>query len=182
MHYDCGYFVVGHMGSALKKVVVRRFEGGVAWGYLPQEGLRAGDGVDLMGADGRGNPIAINEIKLIAYVRDFNLDDKDEPERMGRRAFAGRPRGDGVWLRLRFRDGDALEGLADVGVGFLETAIVEGGLFLSPPDGRGNTLRVFVPRAALVEMEVLGWVTAPSKKAGRAAKAAAGEAQAGLFE
>jgi hypothetical protein len=168
------------MGSALKKVVVRRFEGGATWGYLPQEGLRVGDGVDLMGVDGRSNPIAINTIKLIAYVRDFNLDDKDEPERMGRRAFLGRPRGDGVWLRLRFQDGDTLEGLADVGVGFLETAMVDGGLFLTPPETRGNTLRVFVPRVALAGMEVLGWVTAPSKskKAGKSA----GEAQPGLFE
>jgi hypothetical protein len=172
------------MGSALKKVVVRRFEGGVAWGYLPQEGLRAGDGVDLMGVDGRSNPIAVNAIKMIAYVRDFNLDDKDEPERMGRRAFPGRPRGDGVWLRLRFLDGDTLEGLADVGLGFLETAMVDGGLFLTPPDTRGNTLRVFVPRAALAGMEVLGWVTAPSKakKAGKAAGREERGAQPGLFE
>jgi len=166
------------MGSALKKVVVRRFEGGVAWGYLPQEGLRVEGGVDLMGVDGRSNPIAFNQIKLIAYVRDFNLGDVADPERLGRRVFAGRPRGDGVWLRLRFRDGDSLEGLADVGVGFLETAEVDGGLFLTPPDTRGNTLRVFVPRVALAGMELLGSVAAPSKRAAKVGSAA----QRGLFE
>jgi hypothetical protein len=170
------------MGSAQKKVVVRRFVGGVAWGYLPQEGLRLGDAVQLMAVDGKSNPIAINEIKLIAYVRDFNLTDAQEPERLGRKAFPGRPRGDGVWLRLRFKDGDALEGLADVGVGFLDTAMLDGGLFLTPPDTRGNTLRVFVPRAALASLEVLGWVTAPSKKAARAADRGERQAQPGLFE
>jgi hypothetical protein len=169
------------MGAGQKKVVVRRFEGGVAWGYLPQEGLRVGDGVELMGVDGRIKSIDLREIKWIATVKDFNLDDGIEPERMGRKAFLGRPRGDGVWLRLRFRDGDTLEGLADVGVGFLETAMVDGGLFVTPPDGRANTQRVFVPRAALVGMEVLGWVTAPSKKAAKAGRVA-DAAQPGLFE
>jgi hypothetical protein len=169
------------MGSAQKKVVVRRFEGGVAWGYLPQEGLRHEEQVELMGVDGRISSIAINEIKLIAYVRDFNLNDAVDPERLGRRTFLGRPRGDGVWMRAVFRDGDVLEGLADVGVGFLETAMVDGGLFLTPPDGRGNTLRVFVPRAALDSLVVLGWVMAPSKRVAKAAKGDA-EAQPRLFE
>ena len=169
------------MSLARKKVVVRRFEGGVAWGYLPQEGLRHGEQVELMAVDGRINPIPVNEIKLIAYVRDFNLNDSVDPERLGRKTFLGRPRGDGIWLKAVFRDGDVLEGLADVGLGFLGTAAVDGGLFLTPPDLRGNTQRVFVPRTALDSLTVLGWVTAPSK---RVAKASSGEAaaQPRLFE
>jgi len=182
LHYDCGYFAAVTMGTAQKKAIVRRFEGGVAWGYLPVEGFRRGAAVELMAVDGRINPIDIKEIKLIAYVRDFNLDDAAEPERLGRKTFLGRPRGDGIWMKAVFRDGDVLEGLADVGVGFLETAMVDGGLFLSPPDGRGNTLRVFVPRAALASLEVLGWVTAPSKRAAKAASQPRGEAQPQLFE
>jgi hypothetical protein len=169
------------MASAQKKVVVRRFGGDVAWGYLPQEGLRHGEEIHLMHVDGRVTNILLTTIKLIAYVRDFNLNDPVEPERLGRRSFLGRPRGDGVWLRAVFRDGDVLEGLADVGVGFLETAMADGGLFLAPPDGRGNTLRVFVPRAALDSLTVLGWVTAPSKRAAKAARGDA-ETQPRLFE
>jgi len=170
------------MGAAQKKVIVRRFEGGVAWGYLPVEGFLRGNAVELMGVDGKVNPIDISEIKLIAYVRDFNLDDAAEPERMGRRTFLGRPRGDGIWVRVGFRDGDVLEGLADVGVAFLETAMMDGGMFLSPPDGRGNTLRVFVPRAAMAGLEVLGWVTAPSKRLAKAGTQPKSEAQPRLFE
>jgi len=170
------------MGTAQKKVIVRRFEGGVAWGYLPVEGFRQGTAVELMGVDGKLNPIDINKIKLITYVRDFNLDDADGPERLGRKTFLGRPRGDGVWVRVGLRDGEVLEGLTDVGVGFLETAEVDGGMFLSPPDGRGNTLRVFVPRAAMAGLEVLGWVTAPSKRAAKAGSQPKGEAQPRLFE
>jgi hypothetical protein len=174
------------MASAQKKVVVRRFEGSPAWGYLAQEGFRQGETVELMAIDGRSNPIRINEIKWIATVRDFNLDDTREPERLGRKTFRARPRGDGVWLRLRLLDGDTLEGLADLGLGLLDTAIMDGGLFLTPPDARGNTLRLFVPRSALTGMEVLGWVTAPSRKAARAKPIRSGlgdgETQATLFE
>jgi hypothetical protein len=162
--------------GAQKKVIVRRFAGGVAWGYLPAEDFVHSGMAQLMSTDGRITPITINEIKLIAYVRDFNLDDTEAPERLGRKTFLGRPRGDGVWLRLGFLDGDVLEGLAGLGLGFLDTAIADGGLFLAPPDQRGNTMRVFVPRTALRSLEVLGWVTAPSKRpaAGPSAKSKSG--------
>jgi hypothetical protein len=173
--------------GAQKKVIVRRFAGGVAWGYLPPEDFVQDDLTQLMGVDGRLTPIAVNEIKLIAYVRDFNLDDPEAPERLSRKTFPGRPRGDGVWLRAGFLDGDVLEGLAGLGLGFLDTAIADGGFFLTPPDQRGNTMRVFVPRTALRSLEVLGWVTAPSKRPAAASGAnsksgPAGEDQPRLFE
>jgi hypothetical protein len=171
------------MAQGQKKVVVRRFEGAVAWGYLPQEGLVRSGEVDLLAADGRNNSIPLNEIKLIAYVRDFNLDDPVNPERLLRKTFAARPRGDGLWLRASFLDGDLIEGLADFGLPLLDTAMADGGLFLTPPDQRGNTLRLFIPRAALRSLEVLGWVTAPSRRlAAPAAARPRDEPQAGLFE
>jgi hypothetical protein len=91
------------MASGQKKVVIRRFAGALAWGYLPQTALVRDDQVALMAVDGRITPIFLNEIKTIAYVHDFNLDDAVDPERIGRRSFLGRPRGDGLWLKLTFR-------------------------------------------------------------------------------
>ena len=77
-------------------------------------------------------------------------------------------------------------------LGFLTTALDDQGIFLTPPDGRSNVLRVFVPRGSLRSLEVLGWVSAPSKRAaakeaakpsGKKAKLAAAMAdQPGLFE
>jgi len=168
------------MGTSHKKVVVRGFEAGLAWGYLPAGGFVVGDRVDLMGVDGRIKTLFFSDIKTIAYVRDFNLDDTSEPEQIGRRTFAARPRGEGLWLKIGFRDGDALEGLAAVDVGFLEELIEDRGLFVTPPDTRGNTQRVFVPRAAMRSLETLGYVTSPSKKL--AAKKIKDDAQGGLFE
>jgi hypothetical protein len=155
------------MASGQKKVVIRRFAGPLAWGYLPQTALVRDDQVSLMAVDGRITSIFLNEIKTIAYVHDFNLDDPIEPERIGRRSYLARPRGEGLWLKLIFQDGDSLEGLTAVGLTLLDALIADQGLFLTPPDGRGNTQRLFVPRSAMGSLEVLGYVTAPSKRAVR---------------
>lgn len=166
------------MAASQKKVVVRRFGDSLDWGYLPSSGFVSGDALTLLDPAGRAKSIAIKEIKAIAYVRDFNLDDATDPERIGRRTFLGRPRGDGLWLRLTFRDNDALEGLASFDLGFIDTLLEDRGLFVSPPDGRSNTQRLFVPRSALSAVELLGMVTAPSK---RAAKKAIEDLQSGLL-
>ena len=111
---------------------------------------------------GDSTPYPIKTLKRIAYVRDFNLDDKVDPERIGRMTFPARPRGDGIWLKLTFRDDELLEGLTTLDLAFADTLLDDRGIFLTPPDPRSNTLRLFVPRAALQSIEVLGFVTAPS--------------------
>lgn len=167
------------MAAAQKKVVVRLSGGELAWGYLPQSGfVRAGQ-VELIEVDARAKLIDVSEIEMISYVKDFNLNDHVEPERIERRTFVGRPRGEGLWIRLELRELAPLEGLVSFGMGFVDQLLEEGGVFLTPPDGRGNTVRVFVPRTALRGMEALGWVTSPTKKAARETRAVA---QAGLFE
>lgn len=170
------------MASAQKKVVIRSFTGELAWGYLPQGGfLQAGE-ISYIGVDGRLGSLDINNIRTICYVRDFNVDDRVDPERIGRRAFPARPRGDGLWLRMTFRDQEVLEGLADVNLGFADTLLEDRGIFMTPPDARANTQRLFIPRAALRSMEVLGFVTAPSRRilASHGAQAMA-ETQTKLF-
>ncbi len=167
------------MAFAQKKVIVREFTGELTWGYLPAAGFVETRELVMMEVDGRAKRISMAGVKLVCFVRDFNRDDVTDPERMGRRTFQGRPRGDGLWLKLTLRDGDALEGLANMDLLQIDALVDDGGLFLTPPELKSNVLRVFVPRLAMVEMEVLGMVTAPSKRI--AARKAADEAQGGLF-
>jgi hypothetical protein len=159
------------MAPAQKKVVLRSLSNELAWGYLPQGGFLHDGQITLMQVDGHLTPFSINSIKQIAYVRDFNLDDKVDPERIGRMTFPARPRGDGVWLRLTFRDDEILEGLTTLDLAFADTLLDDHGLFLTPPDPRSNTLRLFVPRLALQSIEVLGFVTAPSRRPAASLKA-----------
>ncbi|SEF66535.1 hypothetical protein SAMN05421819_0747 [Bryocella elongata] len=171
------------MPAARKKVVIRQFDAGPSWGYLPPAGFVEGDAVVLLLPDGRTKPLQLNTIKLIAYVRDFNLDDANDPERLGRKTFLGRPRGEGLWLRIGFPDDDQLEGLTSFDLGFLDMLLEDRGLLLSPPDGRGNTQKIFVPRSAIRSLELLGAISSPSKRvSAERAKELVEELQAGLFE
>jgi hypothetical protein len=38
------------------------------------------------------------------------------------------------------------------------------GLFLTPPDTRANTQRLYVPRAAITELQLLAVITTPSRR------------------
>jgi hypothetical protein len=156
------------MSNTRKKVIVRRFSGDALPGYLPAASfVRAqspSQTVDLLDLSGRILPLSINDIKLIAYVRDFNLSDTQNPERLTRRAFLARPRSEGLWLRLTFRTGDLLEGLAPTDRTLLDALADDAGLFLTPPDTRSNTQRLYVPRAAITEIQFLAVITTPSRR------------------
>src|SRR5471032_1705620 len=114
-----------------KKVVVRQFKSGLAWGYLPTTGFLEDEHITLMEVDGRSKALDFKDIKTICYVRDFNLDDREDPERLGRKAFPARPRSEGLWLRLGFVDGDSLEGLSSFDMAFVDALLEARGLFLT---------------------------------------------------
>lgn len=167
------------MAIAQKKTVVRQFDGSLTWGYLPQSGFVAGEMIEVLDPAGRVIPLLLSQIKTIAYVKDFNLDQGIDPEQIGRRSFLSRPRSDGLWLKLGFRDNDILEGLANFDIGFIESLLEDRGLAVSPPDARSNTQRIFVPRAALVSVQVLGFIGAASKQ--KTVERASATIQAHLF-
>lgn len=165
------------MSSAHKKVILRRLHGDTVAGYLPLSGfvrLRAGDKdrvLDLLDLSGRVLSMALTEIKHIAYVRDFNLNDTDNPERLTRRTFLARPRTEGLWVRLSFRgqstpanEPDQLEGLAPLDATLLDDVLNDAGLFLIPPDVRSNTQRIYVPRSSIAGLQLLAVITTPSRK------------------
>ena len=152
------------MSSAQKKVVVRRFGGHLSWGYLPQDVPARSGTLELIDPSARVTPLPISEVKWVAYVRDFNLTDRQSPERLDRRRFNARPRSEGLWVRLHFTDSDLIEGLLQIGLPLLDAAADAGGLFLVPPDPRGNTQRLFVPRSAIQALEPLGLVLPPGAK------------------
>jgi len=168
------------MAEVRKKVIVRRLDGIVLWGYLPSSGFVQDGKVEMLDVDSRAIRFDLSEIRWIATVRDFNLEDAIEPERIGRRAFLGRPRGDGLWLKVTFLDGEALEGLTHFVAGFLDSVVEDRGIRMTVPEARSNTLSLFVPRSAIRDLEALGSVAAPSKKKVRREEVEG--AQPSLFE
>ena len=152
------------MSSAHKKVLLRRLTGEVLPGYLTLSGFLQNGAVPLLDLAGRIILISLKDIKHISYVRDFNLNDTSNPERLTRRAFLARPRTEGLWLRMTFRTGDLLEGLAPTDITLLDDLIHDAGLFVTPPDTRSNTQRIFIPRATLSEVQLIAVITSPSRR------------------
>jgi hypothetical protein len=152
------------MSSAHKKVIVRRHTGETLPGYLPLSHFVRQNSIDLLDLSGRVISLSLNDIKHICYVRDFNLTDTATPERLTRRTFLARPRTEGLWLRMTFRSGDLLEGLAPTDLTLLDDIILDAGLHLTPPDTRSNTQRLYVPRASLTELQLIAVITTPSRR------------------
>jgi hypothetical protein len=159
--------------STNKKVVVLSFDQSSMKGYLNPATLGPTAAVDMLTLDGEHQSVALEATKAVYFVRDFQ-----EPFEPERKSFLSRPKLDGLWVRLRFRDQDEVEGI--VANDLLE--LVDGGVQLTPPDLHGNVLRMFVPRSALMEMKVLG-VVGVARRQPQIAKdaAAAGPAQSKLF-
>ncbi|MBN9615986.1 MAG: hypothetical protein BGO25_18335 [Acidobacteriales bacterium 59-55] len=168
------------MSSSRKKVVVRRLTGETVPGYLPLAGFLTArppePTIDLLDLSGRVISIFLKDIKHICYVRDFNLNDAVNPERLTRRTFLARPRNEGLWLRLTFRPPssappptataapDQLEGLAPIDSSLLDDLVTDAGLQLIPPDTRSNTQRIYVPRTAIADLQLIAVITTPSRK------------------
>ena len=151
------------MATSNKKVILRTVENALHFGYLPLSGL-IGDGiVPLLGLDARIQSIPAGTVRWIAYVRDFNLSDPNDPEQLVRRTFLARPRAEGLWVRLTLVGGESFEGLAPLDLALADGLIDDGGLFLTPPDMRSNTQRLYIPRAVITEMQLLAVITTPSK-------------------
>jgi hypothetical protein len=148
------------MPTSRKKVIVRRFSHDWLAGYLAPFGFTQPDGIELLDLSGKVVALPIAEIKWICFVRDFNSGDAENPERLLRKSFAGRPRTEGLWLRLRLADGDSIEGLAANDSTLLDDA----GVFLVPPDIRSNTQRIFVPRTSISEFSIVAVIASPARR------------------
>jgi hypothetical protein len=121
--------------------------------------------LELLTPEGEQRNFAVKEVRSIYFVREFA--DDFEPER---KAFLSRPKLDGLWVRLKFRDEDTIEGVVPNDL----LSLLDRGVQITPPDLHGTTLRIFIPRTALTEMTVLGVV-------GIARRKPAAPPQPGLF-
>ncbi len=148
------------MSSSRKKVIVRKFNGEWLAGYLPATHFVHHGQIELIDLAGKVATLGMEEVKWVCYVRDFNSGEVDNPESLQRKSYAGRPRTEGLWLRLRLTDSDSIEGLATNDLTILDSA----GIFIVPPDIRSNTQRMFLPRSAIAEFLVVAVIASPARR------------------
>jgi hypothetical protein len=155
--------------STHKKVVVVFADRTTLNGYLNPSRLQLPEPLELLTVEGTHRPLALKDLRAIYFVRDFDGDHELE-----RKAFLSRPKLDGLWVRLRYSDGETIEGVVPNDL----LTMLDNGIQITPPDLNSATDRIFIPRAALTELTVLGVVGISRRKP---ASAAAGTLQPRLF-
>jgi Family of unknown function (DUF6982) len=148
--------------STHKKVVVEFLDRKSLRGFMNPSRIGQSPAVDVLTPEGEHEEIPYEKVRAIYFVRDLAVE--FEPERT---AFLSRPKLDGLWVKLRFRDGETLEGVVPNDL----LALMENGLQLTPPDFNSNTDRIYVPRSALTELTVMGVVGIARRKPAAAAAA-----------
>lgn len=147
-------------GSTSKKVVAVRFDREPVQGFVSAQSFADTAGIALLSTSGALVTLPYADVKAVCFVRDFD----PGPIWKENRAFANRPKTEGLWLRLRFRDGDTMEGVISNNLLILDSS----GFAVAPPDAGVQNQRVFVPRTALTQVQVLGVVGKPLRRAAKA--------------
>jgi hypothetical protein len=143
------------MPSTHKKVIVRKIDRDSISGYVSPTNFVHEGKLELLNTSGNVVGIDLKEIKGVYFVREFG-----DSESLLRKTFTSRPRTEGLWVRLKFKDSEIVEGLMP---NDLAQQIAEGFL-INPPDLRSNTQRVFVPRSALDSVTVLAVIGGTHRK------------------
>jgi hypothetical protein len=137
--------------STAKKVIVRRFDRESVSGFVNQFSYLQPQAIELLRPDGAIALLPYREVRSVAFVKDFE-EGSDQ-----RRVFLTRPKLEGLWVRMVFRDGEVMDGILPNNLLAWEAA----GFTVTPPEPDGNHQKVFVPREALRSIQILGVVGSP---------------------
>jgi hypothetical protein len=143
------------MPSTHKKVIVRKHDRDSVSGYVAPSNFVVEGKLELLNTSGNVVAIALSDIKAVYFVREFS-----DIDLMPRKTFTTRPRTEGLWVRLLFKDNEVIEGVLpnDLAQNPAE------GFLVNPPDLRSNTQRLFVPRDALTSVIVLAVIGSSNRR------------------
>jgi hypothetical protein len=136
-------------------------------GYVNPQTFLKSDGVEILSVTGQVSLLPYEEVKGVYFVRDFE-GDRDHVER---KIFTSRPKLDGLWLRMKFKDSEIIDGIVPNNLLLMS----DKGFTVVPPDPFANNQRIFVPKSALSELLVLGVIGNPLRKAKAARPAPPGQ-------
>ena len=149
------------MPSTHKKVIVRKMERDSMNGFVAPANFVHEGKLELLNTSGNVVGIDLRDIKAVYFVREFA-----DSDTLSRKTFANRPRTEGLWVRLRFKDNEVLEGMMPNDL----SQTTADGFLINPPDLRSNTQRIFVPRSALDSLTVLAVIGGTNRRRKAAAE------------
>ena len=97
--------------------------------------------------------INVREAKAVFFVRTFDGDLNHRALHFHENA----PVMEGLWVRVRFEDGEAIEGL----ISNTYDHVLGEGFFMMPTDPNGNNRLIYVVKSRLRDFNVLGIRNAP---------------------
>ncbi len=142
--------------STNKKVLLARFDREPVEGFVHASAGFDGEAIEILSPSGTLVKVPVSETKAVCFVRDFEAGETWREHR----SFLARPKMPGIWVRLLFRDGDSMEGMLPNNMMLIEAA----GFGIIPPDPTFQNQRIFVPRPALREVQVLGVIGSPLRR------------------
>jgi hypothetical protein len=164
--------------STNKRVLVVRFDREPVAGVVNPTTLFQDGTMEVLTPTGSLVNVHSAETKAVCFVKDLPTNEAWKSNRF----FTVRPKMEGLWLRLRFRDEDSMDGVAPNNLLLIEPH----GFQLIPPDPAFLNQRIYVPKSALLETQVLGVIGSPLRKAAASAASArkkpAAVGQIGLFD
>jgi hypothetical protein len=139
-----------------KRVLLARFDRETLAGFVQSPNGFGAEFIELLTPEGALVKVPYAETNVVCFVRDFEAGESWRDHR----AFSTRPKSAGLWVRLLFRDGDTVEGMLANNLLQIEPT----GFSIIPPDPTFQNQRLFVPKAALADVQVLGVIGSPLKR------------------
>jgi hypothetical protein len=97
---------------------------------------------------GEQTSIDLRTLKALFFVKTF----EGSKEYAEVKFFKAHPLVEGLWVRVKFADGESTEGVVYNSIDF----VVNPGFFIKPPDPQSNNRIVYVTKKSFVEFRVLG--------------------------
>ena len=141
------------------KVVAHLADGSLVKGYLEQtqafDPLAAGaigstlpPQIALELPDGNKRVVDLGNAKALFFVKTL----EGRTDYVEVKFFERNPQIEGLWIKIRFKDGEITEGIVHNSLPFVS----DNGFFLRPPDPHSNNRVVFVMKSFLNDFRVLG--------------------------
>ena len=96
----------------------------------------------------RTTKLGVESLKALFFVRSF----EGSADYSEVKFFQSNPAVEGLWVQIKFLDGEVTEGVLHNSVRYL----LDAGFFLKPPDPLSNNRLVYVLKKSLAEFRVLG--------------------------
>ncbi len=141
--------------------MVYRFDRELLGGFVDSANPFEGNQVQFLNRGGVIQTIPLEQVKLVCFVRDWI-----EGPAWSRNQYSVRPRQQGLWIRIRFQDGESLEATMPNNLAALDPIAFT----VCPPDTIVGVQRILVPRLAIESFEILGVIGSPLKRLKTAAQ------------